>query len=294
MRRRVRGGRRAALRHGDERGALAPRRGARLRGRVTSSDGGGLDAASRATVRRGWSGTPSSRVALHPPSRAARASPGLAFVVRASARRDRRAADRARRRPTGSPDSTSSSRGRRRRSAARARVRSRHAGCVLRAPRKRGARRPRVTRRTGGPVALVASGWASVRGERARSSGRHPARPRRSGERRTVVRDALAGRIALEHYRGRTAYTAREQAAERVVRESRGLVARVGPRARRRRRHRGAVRATRTGTSIGAFPRSSSGPAVPASCGAEPEPQAAPHRAGRLTRATPPARRRCR
>ena len=39
-----------------------------------------------------------------------------------------------------------------------------------------------------------------------------------------IVRDALAGRIAIEHYRGRTAYSPREQAAERAVRESSGLV----------------------------------------------------------------------
>jgi hypothetical protein len=39
-----------------------------------------------------------------------------------------------------------------------------------------------------------------------------------------IVGAALAGEIALEHYRGRTAYTAREQAAERVVREARSLL----------------------------------------------------------------------
>jgi hypothetical protein len=39
-----------------------------------------------------------------------------------------------------------------------------------------------------------------------------------------VVGEALAGTILLEHYRGRTAYTVRQQAAERAVREERGLV----------------------------------------------------------------------
>lgn len=39
-----------------------------------------------------------------------------------------------------------------------------------------------------------------------------------------VVADALVGRIALEHYRGRTAYSTREQAAERAVREAERLV----------------------------------------------------------------------
>ena len=52
-----------------------------------------------------------------------------------------------------------------------------------------------------------------------------------------VVGDALAGRISLGHYRGRTAYSAREQAAEAVVRKAAGLVslADLDPRGRRRR-----------------------------------------------------------
>ena len=93
-----------------------------------------------------------------------------------------------------------------------------------------------------------------------------------SGDAADVVGEALQGWIALEHYRGRVAYTAREQAAERAVRESRGL-----------------VRATdvtlvgddgthvtfrdRDGKELRAIPREAEGPAVPASCGAEPEPQ---------------------
>lgn len=94
-----------------------------------------------------------------------------------------------------------------------------------------------------------------------------------------VVSDALQGRIALEHYRGRVAYTGREQAAERAVREARGL-----------------VRATDVtlvgddgtkvtfrdvdGHELVAFPHDVTGPAVPASCGAEPEPQR--HHAARV------------
>jgi hypothetical protein len=38
-----------------------------------------------------------------------------------------------------------------------------------------------------------------------------------------IVGEALMGRIPLEHYRGRTAYTLRQQAAERAVRAERGL-----------------------------------------------------------------------
>jgi hypothetical protein len=87
-----------------------------------------------------------------------------------------------------------------------------------------------------------------------------------------IVRDALAGRIALKHYRGRTAYTAREQAAERVVREARGLVhvsdlACAGDDGTE-------VRFADTdGQEQRAVPVEVPGPAVPASCGAEPEPQ---------------------
>ena len=87
-----------------------------------------------------------------------------------------------------------------------------------------------------------------------------------------IVSDALQGRIALEHYRGRVAYTAREQAAERAVRESRGLV-----------RAADLTLVGDDGTHVTfrdvdghelvAVPHAVTGPAVPASCGAEPEPQ---------------------
>lgn len=88
-----------------------------------------------------------------------------------------------------------------------------------------------------------------------------------------VVGDALAGRIALEHYRGRSSYTAREQAAERAVREARGLthaadLRLVGDAG-------GHVRfLDRDGLEHRAVPTEVAGPVVPASCGAEPSPQA--------------------
>ena len=87
-----------------------------------------------------------------------------------------------------------------------------------------------------------------------------------------VVGEALAGHIPLEHYRGRTAYSPREQAAERVVREAAGLVSLsdltllgddgvlvrfAGP----------------AGREYRARPEEVAGPTVPASCGAEPSPQ---------------------
>ena len=87
-----------------------------------------------------------------------------------------------------------------------------------------------------------------------------------------VVGAALQGRIALEYYRGRVAYTDREQAAERAVRELRGLVrvtdvALVGD--------DGTKVAFRDldGHELVAVPHEVAGPPVPASCGAEPEPQ---------------------
>lgn len=87
-----------------------------------------------------------------------------------------------------------------------------------------------------------------------------------------VVTEALHGRIALTRYRGRTAYTAREQAAERAVRESRGLVDVAdltlvgddGTSVRFR---------DRDGGEIDAVPYEIAGPSVPASCGTDPEPQ---------------------
>lgn len=94
-----------------------------------------------------------------------------------------------------------------------------------------------------------------------------------------IVGDALSGTIALDHYRGRTAYTRREQAAEQVIRESYGLVD-VG----------GLTLVADNGTHVRfvdaegrehrPVPEELAGPAVPASCGTEAEPQ--PHLAARL------------
>jgi hypothetical protein len=100
-----------------------------------------------------------------------------------------------------------------------------------------------------------------------------------AGNAARVVGDALAGRIALEHYRGRTAYTARQQAAERVVRESHGLVGSFDLRL-----VDGAgdeVRLLdRNGNEHRAVTEEVAGPPVPASCGAQTEPQT--HVAARL------------
>ena len=84
-----------------------------------------------------------------------------------------------------------------------------------------------------------------------------------------VVARALAGRIDLEHYRGRTCYATNVQAAERVVREARDLesvadlhVVRVD----------GSVVRFRAwnGSEYAALVEEIVGPSVPASCGAQP------------------------
>ncbi len=88
-----------------------------------------------------------------------------------------------------------------------------------------------------------------------------------------IVGDALTGHIPLTHYRGRTAYSPREQAAEQAVREATGLVrladlTLVGDDGTH-------VRfAAADGSEYSALVEQELGPAVPASCGAAPERQA--------------------
>lgn len=89
-----------------------------------------------------------------------------------------------------------------------------------------------------------------------------------------LVARALAGRIDLGHYRGRTWYEPPVQAAERVVREEGVLegiadLELVGT-------DDGVVRfRARDGSEYAVRVDEVDGPAVPASCGAEPEPQRA-------------------
>lgn len=89
-----------------------------------------------------------------------------------------------------------------------------------------------------------------------------------------VVARALAGRIDLERYRGRTCYAANVQAAEREVREARDLESAadlrlVGV--------DGSVVRFRAwnGSEYAALVQETVGPSVPASCGVKPEPQKA-------------------
>ena len=87
-----------------------------------------------------------------------------------------------------------------------------------------------------------------------------------------IVGEALAGRIVLDHYRGRTAYTSREQAAERAIRESIALE-RVSGLTLVNDDGRDVRFVDAHGREQRAVPEEVSGPEVPASCGAEPEPQ---------------------
>ena len=89
-----------------------------------------------------------------------------------------------------------------------------------------------------------------------------------------VVAEALAGRIELDHFRGRATFSPEVQAADIAVRRAFGLggvedlhrVAAEG----------GSVRfRDTTGREHVAVVEQRLGPVVPASCGAEPEPQAA-------------------
>jgi len=89
----------------------------------------------------------------------------------------------------------------------------------------------------------------------------------------SAVADALAGRIDLAHYRGRVAYPARVQAAELAVRSAEqlsavadlGLLAVDDALVRFR---------SADGREHAAIVEERMGPSVPASCGADPEPQA--------------------
>jgi hypothetical protein len=90
----------------------------------------------------------------------------------------------------------------------------------------------------------------------------------------SVTADALSGRIDLAHYRGRTYYDGRVQAAEHAVREATGLLggddlslASVDGSVVRLRERDGSVHAVAV--------EEAEGPTVPASCGAPPEAQGA-------------------
>ena len=90
----------------------------------------------------------------------------------------------------------------------------------------------------------------------------------------SVTNRALAGRIELDHYRGRTCYDAQVQAAEHALRRALGLddvddlrlVAVDGSVVRFR---------GRDGSEHAATVEEIAGPVIPASCGAEPEAQRA-------------------
>ena len=231
---------------------------------------GGLDAASRATVTEWLDGTPSSRLLfIRRPGRTG--SPRLAFVVRAAetqteVRRIELAED------TGLADLDLADGGVivDRQLVLVCGHGTRDACCALRGSAVLGALAPYVARddlwlssHHGGHrfAANVLVLPAALHFGRVDPGNAEP-----------IVRDALAGRIALDHYRGRTAYTLREQAAERAVREALGLV--HVPDLALRGDDGTAVRfADADGNEHRSVPAELPGPAVPASCGVQPEPQ---------------------
>lgn len=87
-----------------------------------------------------------------------------------------------------------------------------------------------------------------------------------------VVTAALHGRIVLPHYRGRTSFPARVQAAERAVREARQLTG-AGDLTLLDDDGASVHFVDADGNEHAAVPVDTRGPSVPASCGAEPEPQ---------------------
>lgn len=87
-----------------------------------------------------------------------------------------------------------------------------------------------------------------------------------------IVGDARRGAVSLDHYRGRTAYSPRVQAADVAVRTETGLVGldEIGL-ASEDGEH---VRlASRDGRAFEVAVEAAEGPSLPASCGAVPEPQ---------------------
>jgi hypothetical protein len=236
------------------------------------SDGTGLPESSRAAVRAWLDQTPSSRLLyVRRPGRA-RGAPQLAFVVRAEedAREVRRIElDRPER--LGARDLARAGEVVDKQLVLVCGHGTRDACCALRGTAVSGALAPYlapdelwISSHQGGHrfAANVLVLPAGVQLGRVSSEDA----PR-------VVAQALAGRVALDRYRGRTVYPPDVQAAERAVREAEGLEAvadlrvagvdgdRVRFRSRDGREHLAAVEQV-------------VGPAVPASCGADPSPQA--------------------
>ena len=158
--------------------------------------------------------------------------------------------------------------------ASRPRLRPWSSRCVLRAARNRRLRRSGRAARQGPALALVTPGWPSLRGERPRAPSGRPPRARRARgtrHRSSPVR-WRAGSTSPTTAAGRV-YAARVQAAELAVRTARGLdgvadlelVEADGATVRFR---------DAAGREHVAVVEQRVGPTVPASCGAEPEPQA--------------------
>jgi hypothetical protein len=235
------------------------------------SDGAGLADGERAAVRAWLERTPSSRLLyIRRPGRD-RDRKRLAFLVRAS-----EASSDVRRIELSSPEGLAELDLSRAGETAAVQLvlvcghGTRDACCALRGSAVYGALEPRLE-----PDELWISshhgGHRFAANVLVLPAGIHLGRLLPDAAPRAVAR-ALAGRIELEHYRGRTVYPQAVQAGERAVREAEGLdavsdlqlVEVDGDRARFR---------SREGREHVTLATRTDGPIVPASCGAEAEPQ---------------------
>ena len=204
----------------------------------------------------------------HPESRQVGGERGVAFVVRAAETESevrRLELDGA-----GGLADVDLAREDRRRPTARARVRARHTRRVLRATGQRGLGRPQPPP-AGRPLALLPSGRASLRGERPRAARGDPARPRRA-------RTHCVSSARLCPAASGSSTTVAERRTPRASRPQSMPASCASPRPRtadlRLVGDDGAqVRfEAEDGLSIEP-PGGVIGPAVPASCGAEPSPR---------------------
>ena len=236
------------------------------------SDGAGLPTAAREAVQAWLRRMPTSRLLFARQPGRTRAGRVLVFVVQADddgAEVRRFELSRARRAGSGRPRR----RGRADERVARSGVRSRRARPVLCPARDGRIRRARAGRRRGRPLDLLTSGRAPLRRERRRPAAGSPARARERRRGRARGRRGAHGRLPSSGYRGRTTYPPEAQAAEIAIRAASGLDGIADLRLTGIEGRRVSFRDS-DGHEHVAVVETARGPAVPASCGAEPEPHA--------------------
>jgi hypothetical protein len=210
--------------------------------------------------------------ALHPPP-GSRSHSGTACVRGACVRGVQRGSSYRAVVSRGARGARSLASGRGYRRSTRPDLRARHARRLLRVARNRRLRGTRASTRAERALDLVASRWASVRGECARASDRHPPRP--SDARRCTARGRPS---ACRAHRARALPGADGVHAAGASRRAGGARGRGLP---SRSRISDSSRPTATGLAISAaegrdyatVATQTEGPIVPASCGAQAEPQ---------------------